>query len=552
MEKYHRQHKMNNVPQAERPIRIALQRRPDTRSEGEPTSASPVLVSLVAPSVPAAEAAASQSTSNGSDAAASPVTPKAQAPAVDLTARIAAISDRANDAALLDLIRIALASTRLDRSAAVVATELARIFGCERAFVGTVANRFVRVRGISHGTALGTQHALAKRAGAAMDEAVDQGASVLHPQHPDDQPRITLAHAELARGSCIVLTVPVFRGSRAVGALTLERALTARFEPDEVRRLEAMAGALAPVLLLQAAREVSFWQRQRSRLARGWRGFGAQQRAAFALVTFAVSSLVIAALVWPVPYRITAPTRLEGQIQRAIAAPLDGYLKSANARAGDMVKAGQLLAELVDDDLRLDRRRWESEVARYENAFAEAQAKGERAQLVIADARVSEARAQLAQVDQQITRTRLVAPFDALVIKGDLTQQLGAPIKRGDMLLTLTPSREIRVILEVDERDVGQISAGGTGAVTLSALPDRSFQLVIERVMPVARADAGRNLFEAEARLQGVQAADASALRPGLQGTAKLNAGERPIAWQVSHRFLDWLRLQWWSWMGST
>ena len=259
---------------------------------------------------------------------------------------------------------------------------------------------------------------------------------------------------------------------------------------------------------------------------------------------------LVAVLALPWAFQISAGTRLEGQMQRAIAAPLDGYLKSAHVRAGDSVREGQLLAELNDDELRLERRRWESEVARHENTFAEAQAKEDRTQLVIADARVAESRAQLAQVDQQIARTQLLAPFDALVIKGDLTQQLGAPVKRGDLLLTLTPSREFRVMLEIDERDVGHLAPGKRGAVTLSALPDRSFNLVIERVMPVARADAGRNLFEAEARLEGLNAADAAALRPGLLGMARLDVGKRPLAWLLSHRVIDWLRLQWWSWLG--
>ena len=68
--------------------------------------------------------------------------------------------------------------------------------------------------------------------------------------------------------------------------------------------------------------------------------------------------------------------------------------------------------------------------------------------------------------------------------------------------------------------------------------------------MPVARTDAGRNLFEAEAHLEGVAASDTAALRPGLQGLARLDGGERPLAWLLTHRVIDWARLQWWAWLG--
>ena len=452
--------------------------------------------------------------------------------------------------ALLKLVQTALISRPFRHTAAKVASELATVLRCERVFIGTVERRFVKVRGVSHGTALGKDQAKARCVGAAMDEALDQGVSVLFPQHPDDAPRITLAHAELARGGGCVLTVPMFNAGRPVGALSFERPLSGRFDTAELRRIEAIGAALAPVLLLQAEHERSFWQRLRGPARH--QGAGAEQRhpmLAWLGGLLGVATLV-AVLALPWAFQISASTRLEGQMQRAIAAPLDGYLKSAHVRAGDSVREGQLLAELNDDELRLERRRWETEVARHENTFAEAQAKEDRTQLVIADARVAESRAQLAQVDQQIARTQLLAPFDALVIKGDLTQQLGAPVKRGDLLLTLTPSREFRVVLEIDERDVGHLAPGKRGAVTLSALPDRSFNLVIERVMPVARADAGRNLFEAEARLEGLSAADAAALRPGLLGMARLDVGKRPLAWLLSHRVIDWLRLQWWSWLG--
>lgn len=78
-------------------------------------------------------------------------------------------------------------------------------------------------------------------------------------------------------------------------------------------------------------------------------------------------------------------------------------------------------------------------------------------------------------------------------------------------------------------------------------MPERRFALSVEHVLPVARAADGRNVFEAEARLDAAGAAD---LRPGLQGLARLNAGERRLAWIIGHRFVDWLRMQWWAWLG--
>lgn len=453
---------------------------------------------------------------------------------------------------LVRLFRSTLSEPQFDRAAALLATELSRSFACERVIVGMTERRFARVRGLSDGANFGRQQRLARLVGSAMDEALDQGASVSHPARALQRPRITLAHVELARhlASSALFTVPMFSAGRAVGALMFERPHATGFDVQLTRRIELAAEALGPLLALKQAQEYSLWQRLRTRIESdvAARSRGRHLALGAGLVAALGAAAALLASSWS--FQISAPTRLEGRIQRAVVAPVDGFLKSAHVRAGDEVREGQLLAELSDDDLRLEQRRAETEVARHESTYAEAQAKGDRTQLVMADARIAESRAQLALVEQQIVRTRLVAPFDGLVIKGDLAQQLGAPLKRGDLLLTLTPSRDFRVMLEIDERDAASVHAGTRGSLTLSALPERSFDLVVERVMPVAQAEGGRNLFEAEARLETGSASRVEALRPGLQGMAKLRAGERPLYWLISHRALDWLRLQWWSWWG--
>ena len=59
----------------------------------------------------------------------------------------------------------------------------------------------------------------------------------------------------------------------------------------------------------------------------------------------------------------------------------------------------------------------------------------------------------------------------------------------------------------------------------------------------VATAGEGRNFFEVEAMLD----APDMALRPGLRGVAKIEAGEHSLLWMALHRTFDWLRLALWS-----
>ena len=51
-----------------------------------------------------------------------------------------------------------------------------------------------------------------------------------------------------------------------------------------------------------------------------------------------------------------------------------------------------MLAELAEQDLQLEHKRWASELAQHENAYAAAMARADRTQLVISQARADEAR----------------------------------------------------------------------------------------------------------------------------------------------------------------
>ncbi len=449
----------------------------------------------------------------------------------------------------LRLLKAALGQRRLAPAATALATEMAREWVCDRVFVGVVERRFARVVALSGGASTAGARPLLADVASAMDEALDQGAHVACPQPPAERPRVTRAHAQLAQrhGMGAVLTVPLFVDTQAVGALLFERPAGQLFDGAWAQQVQTVAAVLAPLLQLQADHDLGPLVRSLRACTGRWRALPLQRRRLWLAGAPLALAAGVGLMLVPLGHQIAAASTLQGRVQRAVVAPLDGYLKAVHVRAGDNVKAGDLLAELVDDDLRLDQRRRQTEVTQHENAYGDAMARQDRSALVLAEARAAEARAQLGLVEAQLARTRLLAPFDGQVIAGDLQQQLAAPLRRGELLFTLTPTRELRLLLQVDERDSAFVQPGQAGAVTFSALPAQRFELVVERLSPVAQASDGRNVFEAEARLL---AAPQDLLRPGMQGLAQLQAAPQSLGWLLSHPVTDWLRLQWWRWIG--
>ena len=219
--------------------------------------------------------------------------------------------------------------------------------------------------------------------------------------------RIALLHAELVRRQGgAVCTVPLVGAGEIYGAITLERS-GAAFTEAEVSFCEHVASFLGPVLRLKRSYEQA-WSVRCARALRAARPYIVGRGHWAAKLALWGSILAVAAsLTLPAPYRLSAPARLEGSIQRALVAPSDGFLRRAHVRPGDLVKADQLLAEFADQDLLLERRKWKSAVAQHENGYGAALARADRSQLMILRSKADEARAQLGLVEQQLSRMRL-------------------------------------------------------------------------------------------------------------------------------------------------
>jgi len=223
----------------------------------------------------------------------------------------------------------------------------------------------------------------------------------------------------------------------------------------------------------------------------------------------------------------------------------EGYILEAPVRAGDLVHEGDLLALLDDRDLALESARYAGQLQQLDKQYREALAERDAAQARILTAMVDQVRAQHDLALDQLSRTRIEAPFDGIVVTGDLSQQLGSPVERGELLFEVAPLDEYRPVLQVDERDIDEVAVGQTGQLVFTAFPHEPIGFSIEKITPVATASEGRNSFRVEARL--VQTPER--LRPGMVGVAKVDVDRRRLLWIWTHDAVDWLRLTLWSWL---
>ena len=441
----------------------------------------------------------------------------------------------------------ALRHAKFEPAATAFLTELALGLGCERVTLGLRERNVIRVVASSHGSESRFGGSVYRDIGDAMDEAIDQRRALQVPDNPNSKPAILIAHQRLKSYlGGIVQTVPLRVHGECVGAVCCEWSGASSVAPLAHAPLEHIVDLVGPVLHLLYRAERPWSVRLRESISSARKKLTSDDGRTARWALGALVLLLVAGLFVPVDQHVQARARLEGAIEHAVVAPIDGFIESVAVRPGDTVRADQPLVILAAQDLELEARRWESELAQHESAYMASLARSERSDMMVSLSKAEEARARLDLAQRSLDRMRIPAGIDGVVIAGDVSRLQGAPVSRGDVLLTLAPADGYRVVLDVDERDIGQLKTGQHGVLALSAQPGSPQAVEVTRITPMASVVEGANVFRVEAQL-----VDASnALRPGLQGVAKITVAHEPII-QASWRWLsDRVRMLWWRWGG--
>lgn len=455
---------------------------------------------------------------------------------------------RLDESAFLFEVSLAtLAEPDFRQAGLTLVNKLAARFGCHQVQLALATGPRLDTTAVSHSAWFDERANLTALARAAMTESFDQRAPVTWPEAPGDDTRLLrMAHARYAAdsGSLALASQPLALGAAPPFAVLLFERNTP-FQPAELQGMALLASVLAPVLEHKHARDESLLHHARRSLRHAAARLTDASHPGLKLGAGVLALLVLVAALVPVEHRVSAPAIVEGAVQRAAVVPFEGFLREAPARAGDTVKAGQVLARMDDRELQLEKVRWETELEMAQRKEREAMAQADRVNQRLSAAQANQARAQLDLTLSKLSRVALVAPFDAVVVKGDLSQQLGAPLEMGKTLFELAPLASWRVMLKVDERDIARVQPGQGGELVLTGAPGQRWRFKLKSVTPVSVVEEGRNYFRAEAELEGQEGVK---LKPNMEGVAKVVVGERSLLWVWTHRFTDWLRLALWQW----
>jgi multidrug resistance efflux pump len=438
---------------------------------------------------------------------------------------------------------VAMDNKASKQSALAMINEMAAMLNCTRVSIGFEFAGAIELQAISHTASFDKKMGMVRLLTNAMEEVLDLAIPLGFP--PTDDGLDVIAHARLAADADVesILSVPLVDEGAVMGVLVLERKV-GRFDEDEFLLCETLGMLLGPLFALKFHDELSLYRRAKIAVVSGLQNlFGPRHPGLKLAVTLGVALLAFLSFATS-EYRLSADTVIEGSIQRAIVAPFEGYIVESLVRAGDTVEQDQVLSRLDDRDLTLEQIKWTSERLQLKGRQRQAMAEQNNADMAIIAAQIRQVEAQVNLVNERLNRSVLVAPFDGVVVSGDLSQLLGTPVEQGDTLFEIALLDAYRVILKVDERDIAEIRVGHSGQLAMYSLPDEFLPFVVKHITPISTPEGGRNYFRVEAEIS----AATGRLRPGMEGVGIVEVGDRRLIWIWTHRFVDWLRLWLWNW----
>ena len=67
-------------------------------------------------------------------------------------------------------------------------------------------------------------------------------------------------------------------------------------------------------------------------------------------------------------------------------------------------------------------------------------------------------------------------------------------------------------------------------------------KFIVEKINPIAEVENQRNIFKVRVQLLDTY----PGMRPGMEGVAKVNVGQRRYAWIWSRKVVNWIRMKLW------
>ena len=421
-----------------------------------------------------------------------------------------------------------------------IANALANRLGCNSAAVGLNVKGRMKLQAISgvgkidHGSASSRDYLQT------LVESVTRKQPGVFPATSEHNNFLLQAHKQL--GSTVqteaVFTQPlVTEDDEVLGSIVLtgQRGL---LYSSQFKRFNATAGpALANSLRVVNKVKQTTLTKTKSYLKR---------KLSLAKQLFILSALIGFAFLMclPITYRVRCNCVTEPVSRRFAVAPFDGQITAGHVESGDLVTAGQVLAEMDDrtnnwELYGITAERRQSLITRDVELYDRNVPKTMLAELEY-DRLISEE----AILEYRRDNLSIKSKIDGVVLSGSLERAEAASVETGQVLFEIGPLKPMRVEVAIPSTEIAQIKVGFDAKIWIDGQEDEPLVGSIKRIHPRSETRDAKNVFIAELEFDN----EDERLRPGMKGSVRIDGEKRSLGWSMFHKPMNYVRsrLTWW------
>jgi len=425
-------------------------------------------------------------------------------------------------------------------AAEVLANLLAKQSRCSSVAVATKHKRRLRLAAISGISKLDRGSRPSRDYLATLNESVIRKTPGLFPAIDPNNNHLLQAHRQLA--SCLqaeaVYSFPLLDDDERIAGSIVMTGTEEQLRSDQLQRF---AAAAAPAL---ASSLDAVHRAQRSRL---WRASqSVLQKLATLKVMIVIATLcgVIGAMFIPVTYRVRCNCVTEPVMRRFAVAPFAGLIVSGKVEPGDNVQQGEVLAELDGRTIR-----WEiSGVTAERNQALRSReielSAGNVPKVILAELEHERLTAEEAILKYKRDHLQIRSPIDGIVLSGSVERAEAASVETGQVLFEIGPTKPMKIEVAIPAEESAQVQSGFPVKVWIDGQEDIPFEGTIARIHPRSETRDALNVFVAEIEV----ANEDERLRPGMNGSVRIDCEQRTLGWSLFHKPMNYLRsrLTWW------
>ncbi len=344
-------------------------------------------------------------------------------------------------------------------------------------------------------------------------------------------------------GHSAVASIPLHGPSGCEAVLSLKRNGTHPFTTEELNEIRALAEPYTAVFGVIEKANRNILEHTFSSVCNTVVSVVKPEKWSKKVITLCMMLFTAWFFFGTVEYKITVPGKITPEKLQHISNPNTAELAENFVRLGDRVKAGDILCRFNTDSLDLvEREKLLSEMKIAKIQLLSSQSKSDAVAARLAQASYDLAHAKLNILDRQVEQATMRAPFDGIVVRGDLSKRIGEIIPQSEPLFEIAALGKWEIELEASEFAAADIKPGLDGIFITNARPDTISNVKIKNISPGAQLYKNQNVYIAEAEVD----INEPWVKAGMEGVTKVTVGRRKVYWVVLHKIINYAYLKFW------